>query len=386
MALLENSKLNNLLATFALISIPFTGVLRITEKLSLPILFFSILFFFNFNKIKFNNVNFILLLLLFIFGTIYLFLNQDIRAVVYHLTFFYSILIYFQGSKYILALGWNKIFRILFNICLISNIFIIYEFTTRNFLPEFFIDLFRNDSIDEYNPLFLKLFYRARGFAEESGHMGLFYEFSFPIILYYINYVKSIFKKLFFFITTFLAVFFIFSPLTIILILSSTLIWLFFINKNLASVLLFLIILFFLFFQYDLLDLIIYSLFEKLSFDSNSISVVDRLDRLNCVMDNFDNLLFGVGPFNFYKYCYFDTTLNLFFDILIYYGIIIFLITIIILIRILYISFKISKYSLLISFLFLLIHYQIITNFWYPFLFLTFGLIYFQQQISIEKK
>ena len=360
------------LLILAFYSIPFTGVLKLSEKLSLPILTFSIFFIYNCltKPINYNRV-------ILLFGSITLTLpilinSSDARSIVYYVSFFTCCIIFISGGRMInLNMSKKDFINHLKKLVLISNVFIIYEFVTRSFFPQYFIDFpFRIDGIKEYEPIVNKLFYRSRGFAEESGHMGLFYEFAIPLILFAQKKVRWNFREV---VSTILAVLFIFSPFTIIFLLI-TLIIKFIRNKKFYILSILFVSLLFKY-LFDYLMLIYYTLLPKVTFSSSSGSASDRVLRLNCFFKNFHEFIFGVGPMKISQYCghYKETFLNLYLDITASFGPILLIVIFSLLSVGLINQFKSKNYGPLISTIIVCAHYLIISNFWYPFLFFLIG-------------
>jgi hypothetical protein len=84
----------------------------------------------------------------------------------------------------------EKLFFIITFVSVFNGLFVCFEFFMKNFTsidPDNYIP---RAKVEEqlYNPLILGLFYRARGFATESGHFMFMMELLAPIAIYYLNF------------------------------------------------------------------------------------------------------------------------------------------------------------------------------------------------------
>ena len=358
------------------ISIPFTGVLKLNHKVSLPIFLFSILPIFFYDKLRITKRTILFFYIFILIVTSYTFLNISVSGITYSLSFILCSSVFTIGGFLILQiLGLKKFITILSYTYFFTSFFILYEFLTINFLPNLFIDIpGRFDGIEKYRPgIMNELFVRSRGLAEESGHMGLFIEFSLPLLVFNRNYISNNFFY-FLIILSILVSFCIFSPFTFLCII----ILAFFVSiKNTFKYLFPIsILLSFVpniqFYLQEAWKTIAY----KITFSTASKSSSDRLERLNCFFKNIDEIIFGIGPFNIKSICGVgkDTFLNLYMDIVSSFGPLI-LIVFIFLIVIFPLSLNYKPKGFIISLIFISAHYLLISNFWYPYIWILIGFL-----------
>ncbi|NMM63685.1 hypothetical protein HBE96_13580 [Clostridium sp. P21] len=381
--------LKKIIFALLIFTLPVTNAFEITEKISLPLFIGVICLMLCINKIKFylHDIFFLLFIIAMMLTMI---INGAInkRSILYLLSFAILCLVFLKvvSANYI----YNKqlILRIMYFSTIVLSIYIIYEFTTRNFFPGLFFDLPRIMD-KQYDATFIDKYYRARGFCTESGHTALFFEFILPFNIYYLYLNKSNIKKVIFLILVLASLVFINSSINFVIIsVGSIFALLIYLMKGKNSVKKYLIVCLSVVLVISTLTLIsnsgdlkltINGMMDKISMTDNAGSSIERKMKMNkgyYVMSN--NLIWGIGPMMLSNYVGFDSTLNMFIDLWLYSGIFglisFYLFVLIFFIKI----FKIKdnfKYCMLFSFFMVTFHYQIIANFYYPWLWILFGMI-----------
>lgn len=361
----------------AVIFIPLTGVFPITEKISFQLLIFASIFFLFLRKIKIKSDDFYLGIICVISILISTIANFSVRGLSYSLALILSYLIYVNASKIlVLELGEEKFFKYLFYTCLATNVFIIQEFISVNYFGSILLDFPRSSRSLQYEPIFANRFIRARGFAEESGHMGLFYEAIVPIVLFKLKditnntSIRVIFK-----LTTLISIILLFSSFTTLVALVYMVFY--FVKNNYSVARKTLLISGSILALISSLSWILTGLLTKLSLSSNTFSTNDRLARYYCIIQSINewNPLIGNGPLKLGQRCQvYDSSLNLYMDILIFYGIIGIIPLLILVIRKYQKIANYSKKYMKLSLILILGHYFIISNFWYPYLYILIGI------------
>ncbi len=239
-----------------------------------------------------------------------------------------------------------------------------------------------------YDATVLGVFFRARGFAPESGHFAFMMELFSPLTVYFMYFsgfckwtkpVKALIVAgiIFTFIFTVSTASFVILPLAVLfaslIYLKNIILYIkrkpakFIITSAAISIVIFLFNYFF-----SVYALILLSISDKMS----SFSLDDRQERLNFFTDKFSHLpfinnLIGTGPAG-YNILGFDESkaiLSLYYSItfeLGYFGLLL------LLFFFLYIFFQTLKirssigFFLIISVVSGLMHYYFISNFWYP--------------------
>jgi hypothetical protein len=239
-----------------------------------------------------------------------------------------------------------------------------------------------------YDATVLGLFYRARGFAPESGHFAFMMELFYPLTIYYLYF--SGFCKWRKFLKMLIVVAIIFSfifavstasfailPLAIliasIICIKKVISYIkkkpakFLITTVVVSVIVFLFNYFF-----SVYTLIILSIHDKI----DSFSFEDRHERIDFFHDkfshlNFINHLVGTGPAG-YNILGFDESkaiLSLYYAITFEFGYLGLLLLLLFFFYVIFQTFKIKSsigFFLLISNISGIMHYYFISNFWYP--------------------
>jgi hypothetical protein len=284
----------------------------------------------------------------------------------------------------------KKALALITYITIISAIYANFEFTLSNV---FNINL--NDYIPRpteaeafYNATVLGIFYRARGFAPESGHFAFMLELLSPLTIYYLYFSRfcnwNKFTKAVIIVLIVFSIIFTVSTASFVIIPVAFVLalviyfksFLSYVKKNTAKFLLstgiitLIVVLFNYFFSFY--TLFILSITDKL----DSTSFDDRQGRIDFFYERFFHLdllhkLIGTGPSG-YTLLGFDETntiLSLYYSItfeLGYLGIFLFSMYLLYVVwNTLHIKSKI-RFFLLVSILSGIMHYNFIENFWYP--------------------
>lgn len=402
---------------------PFTSAFAISGTINLPIiagvfLFLVLLFqLTNSRALPFNFLSiesiaiflflFFVLLSYLINGSSYSFsFNHLLAYYSTFLLFFLSPLLFFTNSIEI-----EKVFqttlKYIFFAVLISAIFSIFEFTLTNFLAINVTDFVPRANVKEYDPLITGFLIRSRGFAEESGHYGFMMELFAPISVYYLYFSKycnysNTLKNIFTFcivlsiITSFSVSTFILLPFCLVLslIIKFKLI-IKAIVQQAKKIIITLVILIIIWQVINLFiplnEILLITLDEK--FDSFSLN--DRLERSNYFWSTFpklplENILFGSGP-SWYKILGLDESfsfLSLYQTITFENGLFGLLCIVVFFSSILVKLFRI-KHTISIffftSFLCGILHYNNISNYWYPwFWFLISFIMFYYYSFSLK--
>lgn len=395
-----------LFLTLYLLTIPFVSAFAFTQIVSFPLIFSSILFclmvikFLKTLRMPAGFMGFdiiIIILLLFLVITSFIIngwgnaksVNHTIAYLSTFLLFYVSLKFSFFDAKDKSKL-FKKVLALITYITIISAIFANLEFTLSNL---FNINL--NDYIPRpteaeafYNATVLGIFYRARGFAPESGHFAFMLELLSPLTIYHLyfsgfcnwnKFMKAgiVVLMVFSIIFTVSTASFIIIPIAFVLALVIYFkSFLNYIKKNTAKFLLstgIVTVLFVLFnYFFSFYTLFILSITDKL----DSTSFDDRQGRIDFFYERFFHLdlvhkLIGTGPSG-YTLLGFDETntiLSLYYSVtfeLGYLGIFLFSMYLLyVLWNTLRIKSKI-RFFLLVSVLSGIMHYNFIENFWYP--------------------
>ncbi len=381
--------LKKIIFALLIFTLPVTNAFEITEKISLPLFIGVICLILCINKIKFylHDIFFLLFIVSMMLNMI---INgaTNKRSILYLLSFAILYLVFLKvvSANYV----YNKqlILRIMYFSTIVLSIYIIYEFTTRNFFPGLFFDLPRIMD-KQYDAMFIGKYYRARGFCTESGHTALFYEFILPFNIYYLYLKKSNIRKIIFFTLILASLIFINSSMNfVIIIIALFLALLLYLMRGKGLIKKYLIIcismilvigIFILINSYGDLKLSINGISDKIFMTDNAESSIERKSKIikgYYIMSN--NVIWGIGPMMLSNYVNFDSTINMFIDLWLYSGIF-GLISFYSFILIFFIKiFKIKnnfKYCMFFSFFMVTFHYQIIANFYYPWLWALLGMI-----------
>lgn len=376
------------------LSIPFLNAFSLSEKIILPIFIYGVLTFFLWPYFRYKgyDIFYFCFVINLALAAIY---NKYVNtsSILYILSFLTLFFIFVKPTRLLYAKHKNRFYDYLLICVMASSVYIIYEFLALNFFQEFFIELPRARAKD-YDARFLKLF-RPRGFAEESGHMSMFYEFAIPLLLPKIRSIPrgkkffvvstivvavlllgssfTMFIGLIFFLVYFITMMFQ-SAKRLIILGTITLVLLSFVSLNS--------------FTRDYFEKYYNAILNKISLTETNRSVSDRTYRLTNGIDFIlEHPITGLGPMKMENYMDKASTLNLFLDIWISSGILglLFFLGY-------YFSVVIkfcqglnkNNLGVLISLLLVSLHYCIITNFWFPFLWVLFGIM--EAEISITEK
>jgi hypothetical protein len=327
-----------------------------------------------------------------------------------------SFLLFFIGVTF--ALGYvdasfkRKILQAIVFITVFSSAFTVIEFIIKNVAGYDINQLIPRVAVQDFGALALSEFFRARGFAEESGHFALFLEVLSPVCLYYLFFsgysqMKLHWKVVAVFII-FIAWICVLSPLSFILVPVAYIgsLILFFTrigNKkrvfNIAlmiggALLGFLLILnIFL----PITDIFYLSVIQKL--DSSSFQ--DRGERMDFFYEYFPkggfvHMLIGYGPAAFAVLGFDDSKsiLSLYHSITFEIGLVgLFLLLSVfasIFFRILQLKTR-EGFFMMVAFISAAVHYYFVANYWFPWIWFLFALvIYFSgnrdKQIVVEEK
>ena len=258
-----------------------------------------------------------------------------------------------------------------------------------------------------YNATVLGEFYRARGFAPESGHFAFMMELFSPIAFYYMFFSgfckwPLLLKILIVFIIVFSFIFavstasFVIIPIALFL---SSLIYIkeifSYVKKRISKtffsvgVVTVIVLLFNYFFSVN--SLILLSISDKLNYGSDIRK--ENIDFFFKVFRHFDlsKLIIGSGPAGVILLGYdeYNAILNLYYSIAFEIGLIGLLLFVLLLIYIFFNILKIRSkigFFLMISILSGMMHYFFIANFWYPwFWFIAAFTIFYSHFFSKER-
>ena len=401
--------LDNWIALFLslyLLTIPFVSAFAFTQIVSFPLIFSTALFalmIIKFLKTLSIPAGFmgldIIIIGLFLFLVILSFamngwgnsksLNHTIAYLSSFLLFYVAIKFSFFNAKEKNKLL-IKVVKLITYVTIISALFANLEFMSANLFNINLNDYIPRPTETEafYNATVLGIFYRARGFAPESGHFAFMLELISPLTIYYLyfsgacNWTK--FTKALTVVAIVLSIIFTVSTASFVIIPIAFLFALLFYFKSFlrylkintkkflftTGIVAVIVILFNYFLSFY--ALIILSITDKL----DSTSFDDRQARINFFYERFFNLdlihkLIGTGPSG-YTLLGFDesnTILSLYYSItfeLGYLGIFLFSIF---LLYVFWNTVRIKSkigFFLLISIFSGMMHYNFIENFWYP--------------------
>lgn len=374
------------------LSLPMVGIFNISDNITLPLFFGAILFVFKFNKIKFfkEDIFYLFFLICMLLSLIYNYSISNLSSVKYFFGYV-VVFLFFQKTNVLYYSHYkDKFYKFLYYTTVILLIYTIYEFFSINFMPNLFVD-FPRIHMKQYDSVFLGKYIRARGYMEESGHFAAYLEFSIPLILFYLDYNKK--NKTIFILILLVCIFFINSAINVVLL------GLFFIiylmkdmNFTLQKYMKFMIIFFSFIIIINFIEFNIYEVINSLELLINKaflkqkdISVIDRTYRIKEALNVLKkNYFLGIGPKNLSSFCttYYlsnmDTSLNLIIDLVLYSGILGFISFSIYIFIIFYKAFclrKDIKFYIIFSLILVFIHYQIITNYWYPWMWIIISII-----------
>lgn len=387
--ILYKNKIEKRLISLVCLALPFTGILGIDATIGIPFYISMFLILLSVNKVYFIKDDFYMISMfsLLLLSTLINYDKSTISSLFYIIGFMISFFIY---QKVIFGYYHKyrvQILKMIFITTMIFCIYVIYEFITRNFIPNLFFD-FPRTSLQYYNSIFIGKYIRARGFIEESGHAALFLEFSIPISMYYLTKYSNKNLKYLFIVISLIALFFINSSINIVFIV------LFFtfifiktilskdIKKWISMIICIFIVNSVIYTNKDIKNSL-YQLINKANITNSAsydISSRARIDNLSTSIEVIKkNVVIGIGAHNLEPYLtHADTSYSIIIDIFVYGGIFSVVLLIIYVVNkfryILLINNDV-KFYLIASLSMLIIHYNIITNFWYPWIWALFGII-----------
>ncbi|MBX9993187.1 O-antigen ligase family protein [Priestia aryabhattai] len=346
-------------------------------------------------KIIFNKEDlFLVLLLLFVFTS--LTLNDISRTNINHaMAFFMVLFVYYFGVRSLifnLKLEMKFINKAIFIGVIISSLYAIFEFSTKNYIPSlsFVNEYIYRPAVQDYTPLYNGSIIRARSFTEESGVFALYLNAFAPVGLLY---VKERYKTLKFYFLVFLVAIsylFSFSAGGIGFLLSSIflcgLLWLVNNAKNLrvnikkASIFFYVTLVFIIIISMYINQIIsfLYPLLDKITLENDSGRFARWQMALSLFKDaNWFQYFIGVGPGQVSEVFGTGTT-SFYIDRLVENGVF-GLACFLAFISMIYMKLnKLQtnrKYVYFISLTSVLLHYFIISNYWFPFLWIIIIII-----------
>ncbi|MEO8860490.1 MAG: hypothetical protein ABI358_03655 [Ginsengibacter sp.] len=203
---LKINRWSGFLLLIYIFSMPFVSALAFTNIISLPLIFSVLLFAFMVMSITLNMKmpeNFVgfdlVFVALFLFLVTFSFVINGIgnaKSLNHTVAYFATFLFFYVAIKFTLFNAgdpgkiFNAVLRMVTYATLVSALFANAEFITSNF---FGINLNEyiprpNEEQAYYDATVLGIFYRARGFAAESGHFAFMMEFFSPLSIYYMYF------------------------------------------------------------------------------------------------------------------------------------------------------------------------------------------------------
>lgn len=294
----------------------------------------------------------------------------------------------------------EKIFKYISIGLIIVSIFTIVEFLTKNFTQISFDQFIYRPLVRDYAPTYRiagDRFIRARGVAVESGHLAMYISMFLPFLYYYYKYIEINQKKL---VLTMLlvvtALFLTFSAAALFEnSLTILLLFLLFsfkkINKGLTRhgiIFGFIVLIILFIFGYILVNTQIFGgMLAKISLSGTS-SGDDRISRWINALKLFRlNPLLGAGP-GITSIIYGTGSTNFYLELLTQVGILGITPLLFMMFTIFSLIFNIDyniKYVFLYSLTISLIHYALISDYWYPWIWLLIAIVlhFYEQSDTI---
>jgi hypothetical protein len=412
------------LLSLYILTMPFVSAFAFTGTISLPLIFAVFLFTLTVLNIlksgkfppRFLGFDILIISLLLFFDVFSFVLNGwgNSKSLSHTVAYFVSFILFYITIKLTLFFIndkkkiYRRVLQLLTYTVLFSAIFANAESILNNF---FGIDVNNyiprpNEGEEYYGALALGFLYRARGFAQESGHFTFMMELFFPVALYYMYFSglckwHKFFKALSVF-CVFLSFIFAVSAASFIILPVSFLISAIFYMKMIFRYLrLHLTKFFIITISVTVITGILNYFFSFYTFISLSVlgklssgSYDDRQDRVEFFYENFSRFdlvkkLIGGGPAGFdilgYRQGY--SILSLYHSIAFELGLTgLLLITLFMLysfLNCLAIKNRIG-YFLMVAFISGVLHYFIVANFWYPwFWFITSLIIFYKENCPL---
>jgi hypothetical protein len=406
------------LLSLYLIFLSFTSAFAVSAWLTIPTLF-SIAFlaylvlFVKQENIVLKGVDMTLLSLAgccaLSFG-INFFFFQSAKQINHFFAYEFSILIQFIVFRQFLfntchtQYDWLNALKYLYYGVMFACLFGLFEFTVK-FFSVLDIDSYipRPLVSTDYDPTFLALF-RIRSFVEESGHLSLFLEIFFPLVLWYTRmyrkfkwFLLSVIVIILTFVLTFSSIGFFVVFLDLVVMLSilayrgskklavgkvSTK----YIGVVIGGVIVLSVVVVLGFDFYELYNNLILLKLESSSGSRRSDAIFAALDYFK--KGGVHNLIVGFGP-GAYDVLGIDSIISLYVNILFELGglgIIVFLLFVC------YVFanvFRVRNTSLRIAFFLCIfngfLHYTVISNYWYPWIWVITALLFLQLKLQREQ-
>jgi len=387
-------------------TMPFVSAFAFTGTISLPLIFAVFLFilmigstvqsgklppgFFAFD---------ILIILLFLFLTVFSFLINGVgnsKSFNHTIAYLSTFLLFYITIKFILfnSTDKNKLFekvlKVITYTSLFSGVYAIIEFMSSNIFGVNLNDYIPRPTETEayYQALVLGAYYRARGFAPESGHFAFMMEMFSPLAVYYMYFSgfcrwNKVLKASIFIILLLSIIFtvstasFVIIPLAILFASVFYLknIWIYIKNHTIKFALgttIFSVVILLFNYYLSFYAFIILSISDKM--DSNSFD--DRQNRINFFYENFFKLDFihklvgtGAAGYDILGFDESNAILSLYYSITFELGFVGLFLLLLLFIYILYHTIRIKspiRFFLLIAVTSGIMHYIFIANFWYP--------------------
>lgn len=367
--------------------LPFVSAFEITPALSLVLLSWTLMFPITLSAFSIRKEDFYILMVpvLMCISSIASDTFND-RSMRYIAAFIVCFIVYQKGtifwwSNYKSAAMMGLCFG-----CISTSLFIVYEFLSLNFLPAIYWPPPRQ-AIMTLGATFQGRYARARGFAIEPGHAALYLEFATPFVIYYSKNSRW-FVAIVCIITA--AVLCTVSSAALVIFTATLLIWSF--NPRWSSLfgrsqsikwLTIAAIATAAAFSFRVVRAAFSSMLLKAVYGSGLVGQRGYSRRYAAVEQGFEVLkekgwLIGLGPMQLGEHISRDSTLNILFDITVAGGVVaggflvVYFVTVVRLVR----GFNQSWAPFLLSSIFMmLIHYQIIANFWYPWIWVAVGIV-----------
>ena len=397
---------SNLLLLLYIFTMPFVSAFAFTGTISLPLIVALALFILMGIKIirsgklpkdfvGFDLVMVMLFLFLVLFSYVINGLNNS-KSFNHTVAYLTTFLLFYVAIKFTLFdLGDEKrvfirVLQFITFITVTGALFANLEFISSNFFDLNINEYIPRPSEEEgfYEASVLGVFYRARGFAAESGHFAFLMELFSPLTFYYLYYSGycrwNVFQKAFVIIIIVLSFIFAASSASFVIVpvavasavllnINKVFIYVkkrpvkFLVSTATASFIIVAVDYFFSF--YALLLLSIKDKIDSSSFD-------DRQDRLLFFNDKFSHLDFigklsGVGPagFDILGFDESKSILSLYYSLTFELGFLGLLLVLLLFIYLILHTLRIKSkigFFLLVSVISGAIHYYFIANFWYP--------------------
>jgi hypothetical protein len=406
-----------------IVTMPFSSAFALTPVITFPVLFGSILFLFMIFRIIFSIIRhdsfwkfdtyIILILVIEILFSFFVNGLGNRKSFNHTIAYFVTFCLFYLTIKYIFIFYVDKnsfysfILPLLSGVTFFCALFSCAEFLLYNFFsfdPNQYVPRVNEDAA-YYDAMALGSFYRARGFASESGHYTFMMELFSPITVYYLFFSKKCHFSLFFkfmtciliffsFLFTVSAASFIIVPLSILVtsVIKYKTVFLMLKKEKyrFLMVLIFFSLIFFLLERfYSIFSLIQLSIVGKIEFGAydyrNDLNLFFfyQFPKLSLV-----NQLIGVGPSGVQLLGYGQgySILCLYYSIIFEIGILGFTLLFLFLFYVFWNLLKIRSsisFFLMISIFSGLMHYYFIANYYYPwFWFIAAIIIFYKKELE----